>query len=227
MSVQFSGKRAVANVAQPAPKKILIAGQSNGVSAGRGSILSTFSTTQKVRVKSLVNNEPSPFIPTANQPATYNVAWVFLGDAYDRPIHFYNVAIGGTTVAQWDASLYLEINRELTVQNFDAVIWIQGENDYEAGTTAVAYAASLTSVINKSRVLQPALKWYVALNSNGPGGNGTRTGQQNVITAGTALAAPDLDALRLTTDTDAGSVHFQGDGLRVLGLSFLSIIQSL
>jgi hypothetical protein len=111
---------------------------------------------------------------------------------------------------------------------FHAVFWVQGEQDYDEGTTAETYAAKLTSVIGKSRVIQPGLPWYVAINSNTINGNGARTGQQAVVMAGTALGGPDLDVLRLATDTDEGMIHFtNATGIRTMGESWLTIARSL
>lgn len=84
------------------------------------------------------------------------------------------IAIGNTAVADWatgaDASRFAVIMQRLAARGITpamtnvtfAVIWGQGENDTNIGTSQASYTASLNAVISASRAAGMSGRWFVA-----------------------------------------------------------------
>ncbi len=88
--------------------------------------------------------------------------WSALGDLlaarFDVPIGLLSVAVGGTTVGQWQPgapdALYFRLTWALGVvgpNGARAVLWHQGESDASAGTTTDQYVAQLDHLIRQAR----------------------------------------------------------------------------
>ncbi len=157
--------------------------------------------------------------------------WSALGDLlaarFDVPIGFVSVAVGGTSVAQWQPgaadALYFRLTWALGVvgvQGARAVLWHQGESDARAGTATDVYSASLDTVIRQSRADAGwDLPWIVARvgylpNTPQAAIDAVVAGQQRTIDADPSVQeGPTTDDL-LGPPWRYDAVHFNEAGLR-------------
>lgn len=163
--------------------------------------------------------------------------WPSFGDdMYNKfkvPIGVAVTGYGGTSIAQWmknskeigeKSKLYqwtLTRINQLGKNGFRAVLWHQGESDYD--NTAKQYADSLIQMITDFR--NDAgwnMPWFVANASFTPGkpvvDTNSRGGQKIVWVKGIALEGPDTDKLLGDLrDHDGNGIHFSKKGLKVHG----------
>lgn len=129
---------------------------------------------------------------------------------FDRVVLF-DVAAGGTSIADWDTGIE-STKLSAVISRLKAKGWIggttnvttifvgcQGEQDTNLGTLSAAYAASLNSVISKSRALGFAGTWFIPQAESwymGTAGPQVVSGQAAVISHGSGIwEGPNLDSL--------------------------------
>lgn len=172
-----------------------------------------FSATGKVAMNDALHDN-AVRIPTESNRMDSGFAWMKLGDMLLRPVTFINVAVGGTSVSVWDSEHFQKIVDECENYTFNAVLWVQGETDLWEDMSEQDYYDHLKSVVEKTRLAQPGLVWYVAKNSYGTDmDNNVRTAQQRLIDDGIVRAGPDTDSMRSVPEyMDLGEQHFIGRG---------------
>lgn len=176
-----------------------------------------------------------------------NFAWSWgkLGDLLANrlgvPILFYNSAWSGSAVRNWRESingtayniyngapypisgvpygnLRSVMQTYVPITGIRAVLWLQGEAEAFAATTASAYAADLTKVIETSRNESgKALTWMVSLtsysNSTDVYPNAVNGQKQVIASVPNVFNGPNTDAIQIPREGGAGGVHFTGNGL--------------
>ena len=167
-------------------------------------------------------NDPQPYAGGSG-----GSPWPELGDLlaaeYDVPIGIISVAVGSTTVGQWQVGgHYARIEAALDAlgpNGLRAILWHQGESDSLAGTSAAGYAQLLQNVIAQSRIDAGFdVPWGVALASWHPGSSAANEAR---IIAGQQMAIADDPLVFTGASTDdfhingwlSDSVHFNQTGL--------------
>jgi lysophospholipase L1-like esterase len=173
-----------------------------------------------------VANDPQP----APDGSDGGSIWPALGDSLLKdlrvPIAFANVAVGGTSSAQWlpEGSLHPRlIQGGMALQRFRAVLWQQGESDVIAKTTVETYLANLRR-IRKTAVRSWGFEpvWLAAKSTlhptvyNDPEGEGRIRSAIEQLSAMPGFGAgPDTDTLTGDNRGDAKSRrHFSAIGQR-------------
>lgn len=184
-----------------------------------------------------VANDPQPVFDGSNGGSI----WPLLGDAlakeFEVPIGFANVAIGGSSSAQWlpeGDMLPRLINAGKLLGNFRGVLWQQGESDVIAKNSTAGYVANI------SRIRETAQKsigisrpWLLAKSThhptvyNEPEGEGRiRAGIDELAKSPGFLLGPDTDELKGENRGDNKSRrHFSGIGQRRAAEMWLSSIR--
>ena len=153
--------------------------------------------------------------------------WPLLGDLLVKelqvPIGLVSVAVGGTSVKQWqpDGLNYPKLQKALKYlgpNGARCVLWHQGESDTVAGTSAADYAEGLLNVIKQSRSdAGYDIKWFVAgvayfLPENHAKESPVREGQKRVCDGKLTFAGPTTDDL--VADFRWDRIHFSDKGLK-------------
>ena len=156
--------------------------------------------------------------------------WPPLGDALAKelevPIGFANVAIGGSSSAQWlpegDMLLRL-IAAGKSLGDFRAVLWQQGESDVITKNSTEGYVANIRKIRETAeKALGISRPWLLAKSThhptvyNDPEGEGRiRAGVDELTKLPNFLAGPDTDTLK---GENRGGIntrrHFSGIGQR-------------
>ncbi len=208
----------------------VVAGQSNSANYGNPTLSAQ---DDRVSAFDLTNwqkaNDPMPVADGSG-----GSPWPALGDMlteeWDVPVGFVSVGWGGTSAAQWEPGatgpdaepLYNRLQDALTALGPDgarAVLWHQGEADNAFNTSAVAYEASLETIIAQSRVdAGYDVPWGIALASFISLGN---PNDPNITAAQQKVVDDDpLNFLGAATDDLGGpawrwdGIHFNEPGLR-------------
>ena len=173
-----------------------------------------------------VANDPQPVFDGSDGGSI----WPPMGDALAKefgvPIGFANVAIGGSSSAQWlpeGNMLPRLISAGKTLGNFRAVLWQQGESDVIAKNTTEGYVANINRIRDTAaKAWGDSPPWLLAKSThhptvyNDPEGEGRiRAGIDVLIKQSAFLAGPDTDTL---TGDNRGDItsrrHFTGSGQR-------------
>jgi len=184
-----------------------------------------------------VANDPQPVFDGSDGGSI----WPSLGDAlakeFEVPIGFANVAIGGSSSAQWlpeGNMLPRLISAGKSLGDFRAVLWQQGESDVIAKNSTAGYVANI------GRIREAAEKgvgisrpWLLAKSThhptvyNDPEGEGRiRAGIDELVKLPTFRAGPDTDTLKGENRGDKNSRrHFSGIGQRRAAEMWLSSIR--
>jgi len=154
-------------------------------------------------------------IPIANKVIAAN---------YTDRVTLVNVAIGGTSVANWATGpladrLRIAWNRMKAINLVPScVMWEQGQADAAGATSGSDYQDRLTAIITNFRALDPALAavpWLIAQSTfpaTDPGKTTIRAAQAAVVNVPNhILAGPDTDTLNGTYRHDG--VHWNSSGL--------------
>ena len=216
------------------------AGQSNSTNCGGlGSKLPTDGRT--TTATGMVASFDGKAWRIANDPQwgthdfqTYQLGsfWPAFGDVmYTRfkvPVGVAVTGHGGTSINQWKkgagSGLYawtLTRMNQLGKNGFRAVLWHQGESDYDM--QAQLYADGLAKIIGDFRVDAGwDMPWFLAHASFCPGkpvvDTNSRGGQEILWKKGTALEGPDTDNLLGDMRDNGGSgIHFSKKGLKAHG----------
>ncbi len=204
----------------------LTAGQSNSANYG------TPGTNTDDRVSAMNYANGTWTIATDPMPgATGDLGsvWTRLGTqlttAYNVPVGFVCVGVGGTTMSYWvppstEGFLRLKTAAQaFPVNGFRAVLWHQGESDSVSSTSAANYQSLLSSTISQLRTAAGwSMPWYVAEASFHPSTSLTQeepvvAGQRRVIQADPfVFAGPATDDFHLEGKL-SDSVHFNSLGL--------------
>lgn len=206
------------------------AGQSNSTCCGQEKINETTGMVSSFSGSSWqLANDPQLGTHDKMQLGSF---WPAFGDAmyqkYGVPIGVAVTGHGGSKVDQWqpdaaDGLFPWMMTRiyQLGPQGFRAVLWHQGESDFD--TPVNAYVEKLTTVIRKSTELAEwEFPWFVANASYHNPEHASwplvREAQQKLWKAGTALEGPDTDTLTGDNRDNGGTgVHFSPKGLRAHG----------
>lgn len=133
------------------------------------------------------------------------------------------VGIGGTFAADWAPGGVQ--NHRLIVALLrcrqlgytpNAILWMQGQADNNAGTSSASYQASLKGAIATSRGYGYNGKWLIALstrNASGVTSSTIRAAQAAVCDGTTIIQGPDIDTnLSSSTNYGTGGLHFNDTG---------------
>ncbi|WP_234647101.1 T9SS type A sorting domain-containing protein [Dyadobacter sp. CY356] len=179
-----------------------------------------------------------------------NFAWSWgkLGDLLASrlgvPILFYNSAWTGSAVKNWRESingtayniyngapypvngapygnLRSVMQTYVPITGIRAILWLQGEAEKFAGTSASSYAADLTKVIETSRNESgKGLAWMVSLtsysNTTGVYANAINGQKQVISSVPNVYMGPNTDVIQIPRDGGPDGVHFTGNGLSQL-----------
>ncbi len=173
-----------------------------------------------------VANDPQPVFDGSDGGSI----WPPLGDALAKefgvPIGFANVAIGGSSSAQWlpeGNMLPRLINAGKTLGSFRAVLWQQGESDVITKNPTEGYIANINTIRDTSATAWgDSPPWLLAKSThhptvyNDPEGEGRiRAGIDELTKQPAFLPGPDTDTLTGDNRGDINSRrHFTGIGQR-------------
>jgi len=173
-----------------------------------------------------IANDPQPVFDGSDGGSI----WPSLGDALAKefgvPIGFANVAIGGSSSAQWlpeGNMLPRLINAGKTLESFRAVLWQQGESDVLAKNTSEGYVANINKIRDAAaQDWGDSPPWLLAKSThhptvyNDPEGEGLiRAGIDELTKQPAFLPGPDTDTLTGDNRGDINSRrHFTGIGQR-------------
>lgn len=164
--------------------------------------------------------------------------WPLVGDhlaeALGVPIGFVNVAVGSSSIDDWQPgeeafARLASVVEQLGPRGFRAILWHQGETD--RAMSEEEYARKLdAAIVGLNRRLQRGVPWVVAQASfagDGPSAP-VRAAQGRSWREGFAFPGPDTDQLGREFREDADEVHFNEAGTRAAAdLWVKSILTSL
>lgn len=206
------------------------AGQSNSTNCGQEKTNET---------SGMVSSFSGEFWQLANdpQPGPHDKTmggsfWPAFGDAmyakYKVPIGVAVTGHGGTNVSQWQPEDPLGLFPwmmtriyELGPMGFRAVLWHQGESDFNTPTET--YVEKMSIVIRDSTKLAGwQFPWFIAhvsyINPQVLSGPLVRNAQDELIKKGIALDGPDTDLLTGDNrDYNGAGIHFSPKGLKAHG----------
>ena len=184
-----------------------------------------------------VANDPQPVFDGSDGGSI----WPPLGDALAKefgvPIGFANVAIGGSSSAQWlpeGNMLPRLISAGKSLGNFRAVLWQQGESDVIAKNTTEGYVANIRTIRDTAaKAWGDSPPWLLAKSTHHPtvysdpeGEGRIRAGIDELTKQPAFLAGPDTDTL---TGDNRGDIksrrHFTGIGQRRAAEMWLASIR--
>lgn len=136
------------------------------------------------------------------------------------------IAVGGSSVAQWDVGgpLYDRIClalQRLRAKNMVAqpnvtvaIEWGQGETDKSLGTSQAAYTASLQRVIDRAKACGFTGRFFVAKESwiSGATGSAVQAAQAAVVDNVTVFASGDIDSLN-SSNRLSDNTHLNDTGM--------------
>ncbi len=185
-----------------------------------------------------VANDPQPVFDGSHDGSI----WPPLGDALAKelevPIGFVNVAIGGSSSAQWlpeGDMLPRLILAGRTLGDFRAVLWQQGESDVIAKNSTAGYVTNIRRIRDAAeKGIGFARPWLLAKSTLHPtvyndseGEGRIRAGIDELIKLPAFLAGPDTDTLTGENRGDNKSRrHFSGVGQRRAAEMWLTSIQN-
>ncbi len=185
-----------------------------------------------------VANDPQPVFDGSKDGSI----WPPVGDALTReldvPVGFANVAIGGSSSAQWlpeGEMLPRLIAAGQRLRDFRAVLWQQGESDVIAKNSTDGYVANLRRIHDTAeKAIGVSRPWLLAKSThhptvyNDPEGEGRiRAGIDALIKLPGYLAGPDTDTLKGENRGDIKSRrHFSPVGQRRAAELWLDSIRS-
>lgn len=219
----------------PKTVHLLIAGQSNGNSNIQDSALQVglgqhelpYAPPMANAIINEFSGSSSHWQPTPSKPSIFGLAWLHIAEFEPGHNFFITVAscAGSSTQQQVDNGYYRLILNALAVQRYDAVLWVQGEADSGLHMSTAQTYNNMVQIINLSRLAQPDLIWYVAL--DGPADQATRNAQKQLVANGYALQGPDVDVMRSNPAfVEAYGAEFSGAGLKEHGRLWDEVLKS-
>ncbi len=167
-----------------------------------------------------------------------------LSVALNVPVGLYSIGCGGTAIVEWipgfvkpatavtpQVVLFNRLTNALNYFKFRsgvrAILWDQGETDYDDGVDAAAYQNMLATIIYESRATTGVpVKWMVARaasvsTTNLPERNALEQAQANVTDGVSTFLGPNTDQIglqyRQLAPGDSLPEHFNAEGLILLG----------
>lgn len=162
---------------------------------------------------------------------------------FDR-VYLVPIAIGGTTVAQWDSGplnnffkiTFMRLAQRGIVAGANVtivVIWGQGESDNLAGTSQANYTTGITDVINQTRQAGFTGSFYVAEQTwnSGTSSTAVQNSQLAIVNHPSGIyAGPVADALIGTCGgsacRQADNTHFSDTGSASYAAAWLAALQA-
>lgn len=144
----------------------------------------------------------------------------------NMPVGFLDVAIGGTTIANWNSTLYttnlLPAIRQFKGNQFRSIIWEQGNTDGEFGTSIPDYEAGVTTLINRARTDAnwATMPWGIADQSTifaGVSYASTIGVAQDFLAANTANAYAGSNTDSITSADRFDTTHYNAAGQAIQG----------
>ena len=215
-------------------RTIIVAGQSNAESRVREGDAEGYSVTGLVSIRESAGH--SFRTPTKDTTTDRLLSWLVAGDILasrsGKQVRFVNQAFGGINSRQYAEQQSAGLRDMVNEDKANAVVWVQGEADYEQGFTEQESYENLKSIILRVKASRD-IPFFVALNSVGSALDAhsdwstipVRRAQERLIREGLAERGPDCDLLRLSHPTDAGRIHFIGDGQVEHGRIWAAILQ--
>lgn len=173
-----------------------------------------------------VANDPQPVFDGSDGGSIWPPLGDTLAKEFGVPIGFVNVAIGGSSSAQWLPEGHM-LPRLITagesLGSFRAVLWQQGESDVLSKNTTEGYVANINRIRDKAATTWgQSPPWLLAKSThhptvyNDPEGEGRiRAGIDELIKQPAFLAGPDTDSLTGDNRGDINSRrHFTSIGQR-------------
>lgn len=217
----------------------LVAGQSNAANVVAERDKPMASTTGQV----FLNRYDKPtdsfdlsgtyYVPTLIDPIGASLAWVHFGDMlfkkFGKPIHIFNIASAGTSSRQWRDHLYRRMIDALKgpAKNAKAVLWVQGETDWDQRMDAQETVDNTIFIIKESLKIKPDLIWYLGPTTAAHKNVDIRVAQFELIRKGWALMGPDYDEMRNNPDwVEVGATHFTGNGHRAIAQFWFDILNN-
>ena len=173
-----------------------------------------------------VANDPQPVFDGSDGGSIWPPLGDVLAKEFAVPIGFANVAIGGSSSAQWlpeGNMLPRLISAGKTLGTFRAVLWQQGESDVLTKNTTEGYVANINKIRDTAaKALGVSSPWLLAKSThhptvyNDPEGEGRiRAGIDELTKQVAFLLGPDTDTLTGENRGDINSRrHFTGIGQR-------------
>ena len=187
--------------------------------------------------------DPQPSVDLSSGGSPWPTMANNLVNALDVPIGLYAAGCGGTAIGEWMPGYLRQANRitpRMVLFNrltnaisyfnarggFRAVLWNQGESDYDLQSNPAVYQANLNQIINQSRGSTGIrVKWMVARASSPLVDNitlraGLEQAQGSVVDYILTFPGPNTDLIGLPyRNLEAGGTahHLNAPGLVLLG----------
>lgn len=217
------------SLAEKRPLKIMIAGQSNGVSGAQLSDPWGYSLTGRVKVED-ISIRHSLGVPTEQKKISNNLSWLILGDKianmYNRDVEIYNQARGNTSTRDWVtlgfAQTFWERAEEIQP---DIILWLQGGSDTLQFVGDTESYDNMRTIFDKIKKVSPNSIVFITLEglrpyheSLGSAEANVRTSQKRMIREGRARQGVDHDLMRLEHpdwfENGNGGPEFSGNGFQ-------------
>ncbi len=131
------------------------------------------------------------------------------------------------------AAAILKLNAQNINMNTTGVKWLikwnQGESDTQVSTTQVAYANSMTKMINRINTYAPGIKWMIAKETwyIGTVSSAVQAAQTGLINGSTIFAGEDMDTNINATGRIGDNTHLNaagGNTATTLGIAAITAI---
>ncbi len=144
------------------------------------------------------------------------------------------VALGGSSVSQWDTILYPRLNiasKRALAQNspITAVLWQHGEADNTLATTQASYTGSFNSMRTKLEAPLLAAPWFLAKSTYtvATTSASVRAAVTALVNGSTLRLGPDTDTLTGTTvNRQADDTHFKAAGAEAAAILWRDVLVS-
>jgi hypothetical protein len=188
--------------------------------------------------------DPQPNLDQSTGGSVWPTMATNLSVALNVPIGLYSAGCGGTPIEEWlpgyvkaptlvtpQVVLFNRLTNAINYFKFRsgvrAILWDQGESDYDAGTDPTVYQIKLETIINESRAVTGVpIKWMVAKatslsTANLVYRNELEQAQANVVDGVLTFGGPNTDLIglsyRILSTGDSLPEHFNAQGLMLLG----------
>jgi hypothetical protein len=188
--------------------------------------------------------DPQPAFDKSTGGSVWPVMATNLSNAFGVPVGLYSTGCGGTSVEEWlpgfvkpataitpQVVLFNRLTNAIDYFKYRsgvrAILWDQGETDYDAGTNPTAYQDMLATIIYESRASTGVpIKWMVARSASVSTAkldyrNEMEQAQANLTDGVSTFLGPNTDQIgllyRIIAPGDDLPEHFNAQGLLILG----------
>jgi hypothetical protein len=188
--------------------------------------------------------DPQPALDQSAGGSVWPTMATNLSNALNVPVGLYAAGCGGTAIEEWlpgyvkpatlltpEVVLFNRLTNALNYFKFRsgvrAILWDQGESDYDDGIDPTVYQIKLATIIYESRATTGVpVKWMVAkagsiATDNLPYRAQFEQAQANVTDGVMTFGGPNTDLIgipyRITSTGDGLPEHFNVQGLELLG----------